>query len=85
MDAQYSGEERSLQLSIAYHVEDEGRLVCSTVDKIVAKYPIKPETYTCNISDAKEVLIIEYHDDLDREAGVIFEEIMKELNIIGCD
>ncbi|MDD2906603.1 MAG: hypothetical protein PHC74_09895 [Sulfurimonas sp.] len=85
MDAQYRGEERYSKLSIAYHGKEEGKLVCSTVDKIVAKYPIKPETYTCNISDAKEVLVIEYHDDLDREAGAIFEEIMKELNIIGCD
>jgi hypothetical protein len=85
MDAQYRGEERYSKLSIAYQGEEESRLVCATVDRIIAKYAIKPETYSCNISHDKEVLVIEYHDDLDREAGPIFEEIMKELNIIGCD
>jgi hypothetical protein len=85
MDAQYRGEERYSKLSIAYEGKEEGQLVCSTVDRIVAKYDIKPETYSCSISHGKEVLVIEYHDDLDREAGPIFEEIMKELNIVGCD
>lgn len=85
MDAQYRGEERYSKLSIAYQGKEEGQLVCSTVDRIVAKYDIKPQTYSCNISDSKNVLVIEYHDDLDREAGSVFEEIMKELNIVGCD
>jgi hypothetical protein len=85
MDAQYRGEERYSKLSIAYQGKEEGQLVCSTVDRIVAKYDIKPETYSCDISHGKNVLVIEYHDDLDREAGGIFEEIMKELNIKSCD
>ena len=85
MDAQFRAEERYSKLSIAYKGKEEGQLVCTTVDKIISKYNMKPETYTCNISDSKEVLVIEYHDDISREAGAIFEEIMKELNIKECD
>lgn len=85
MDAQVKSEEKYSKLSIAYEGKDEAELVCSTVDKIISKYNIKPETYTCNISDKKDVMVIEYHDDIDREAGDIFEEIIKTLNIPICD
>lgn len=85
MDAQVKSEEKYSKLSIAYEGKDEGELVCSTVDKIISKYNIQPETYTCNISDKKDVMVIEYHDDIDREVGDIFEEIIKTLNIQICD
>ena len=85
IDAQFRSEERYSKLSISYEGKEEGTLVCSTVDNIIEKYNIKPQTYTCNISEAKDVLVIEYHDDMDREAGDIFEEIIKTLNITECD
>lgn len=85
MDAQVKSEEKYSKLSIAYEGKDESELVCSTVDRIIAKYKIQPETYTCNISDKKDVVVIEYHDDIDRVAGDIFEEIIKTLNIPICD
>lgn len=85
MDAQVKSEEKYSKLSIAYEGKDEAELVCSTVDKIISKYNIQPETYTCNISDKKDVMVIEYHDDIDREVGDIFEEIIKTLNIPICD
>ncbi|MBU1658098.1 hypothetical protein KKG72_03485 [bacterium] len=85
IDAQYRGEEKYSKLSIAYEGKEEGKLVCSTVEKIIAQHTIQPETYTCNISSGKDVLVVEYHADLDREAGEIFEEILKALNITHCD
>ncbi|MFA6192147.1 MAG: hypothetical protein WC665_07315 [Sulfurimonas sp.] len=85
IDAQFRSEERYAKLSIAYEGKEEGEFVCSNVDKIIAKYGIQPETYTCNISDVKDVLVIEYHEDMDREAGEIFEEILKTLGITLCD
>jgi hypothetical protein len=45
---------------------------------------MKPETYTTKVSNGKEVLVIEYHDDICREAGPIFEEIIKVLDIKEC-
>jgi hypothetical protein len=85
IDAQFRSEERYAKLSIAYEGKEESSLVCSTVEEIIARHKIQPETYTCSISDHKDVLVIEYHDDADREAGAIFEEIIKTLNIVGCD
>lgn len=81
MDAKVRSEEKFVKLSIAYEGKKEGEYVCSTVDRIVAKYKIKPEMYICNISDSKDVVVIEYYDDVERVAGDIFEEIVKTLNI----
>jgi hypothetical protein len=84
IDAEVRSEEKFTKLSIAYEGIEESKLVCSTVDAIVAKHSIKPESYTCNISHGREVLVIEYQDDIDREAAPIFEEILKALNIQKC-
>ncbi|OHD97223.1 MAG: hypothetical protein A3K14_08145 [Sulfurimonas sp. RIFCSPLOWO2_12_FULL_36_74] len=85
MDAQVRSEEKFSKLSIAYEGKEEGEYVCSTIDKIISKYEIQPETYTCKISDKKDVVVIEYQDDMDRVAGEVFEEIIKTLNITTCD
>jgi hypothetical protein len=84
IDAEFRSEEKFSKLSLAYEGVEEGELVCSTIEKITSKYKIQPETYTCNISNGREVLVIEYQDDRNREAGEIFEEIMKSLNITQC-
>lgn len=84
IDAEVRSEEKFSKLSLAYEGEEEGALVCSTIDPIIAKYDATPETYTCNISKGKEVLVIEYQDDINREAGAVFEEIMRALNISKC-
>lgn len=81
MDAKVRSEEKFVKLSIAYEGKEEGTLVCSTIDKIISKYTIQPEMYTCNLTSKKDVVVIEYHDDVEREAGDIFEEIVKTLNI----
>ncbi len=86
IDAEYRSEERFAKLSLAYTTDDEKQKVIKCVDEITAKYDAQPETYTCSISDGKrEVLVIEYHDDMDRVSGPIFEEIMKELCITNCE
>ena len=85
IDAECRSEEKFSKLSLAYEGKEEGKLVCSTIEKIISKYDNKPETYTCNISNGREVLVIEYQDDSNRESGAIFEEIIKALNITECD
>ena len=85
IDAEFRSEEKFSKLSLAYEGKEEGELVCSTIDKITSKYTIQPETYTCNISNGREVLVIEYQDDNARESGAIFEEMIKALNITKCD
>jgi len=85
IDAEFRSEEKFTRLSLAYAGEDEKREVCSCVESILSKYEVKPELHSTSISDGREVLVIEYHDDLDRESGTIFEEIIQSLNNKVCN
>jgi len=86
IDAEFRSEERFSKLSLAYEGTTEKEKVNAIVEKIIKKHsPMVPETYTCTISNNREVLVIEYHDDNSRESGDIFEEMMKALNITHCD
>jgi len=85
IDTEFRSEERFTRLSIAYDTPEEKECVNSHVASIMAKYAQKPEEmYTTKVSNGKEVLVIEYHDDCGREAGDIFEGIIKSLNITCC-
>lgn len=84
IDAEFRSEERFSRLSIAYESEEEKQCVFDCVDTMTKKHGIKPETYTTKVSNGKEVLIIEYHDDNTRQSGPIFEEIIKALDIKVC-
>ncbi len=85
IDTEFRSEERFARLSIAYDTTEEKECVNEHVDSILAKYIRKPEEiYTTKVSNGKEVLVIEYHDDCGREAGDIFEDIIKSLDITCC-
>ena len=84
IDAEFRSEERFSRLSLAYKGKDEKQQVNDCVAKFIAKRKKQPETYTTSISNGREVLVIEYHDDMDRKAGDIFENIMKALGIKEC-
>jgi hypothetical protein len=84
IDAEFRSEERFSRLSLAYEGQDEKNQVLLCIEKIIDKHSMKPETYTTNISNGREVLVIEYHDDNDRKAGDIFEEMMTALKIKKC-
>jgi len=84
IDAEIRSEERFSRLALAYETEKEKECVNDCIEKITAKHPMEPETYTTKVSNGKEVLVIEYHDDSCRESGEIFEEIIKTLDIKIC-
>jgi len=81
IDAEFRSEERFSRLALAYECDKEKQSVCDCIDNVIAKHALKPETYTTKVSNGKEVLVIEYHDDICRESGAIFEEIIKTLDI----
>jgi len=85
IDAEFRSEERFSRLALAYETEEEKKCVCDCVETIMAKHTIKAETYTTKVSNAKEVLVIEYHDDISRESGAIFEEMIKVLDVKVCN
>jgi len=85
IDAEFRSEERFSRLALAYESEEEKEQVSKCIDKIVAKHSMKPEIHMTKVSNGKEVLVIEYHDDTCREAGAIFEEMMQALDIKACN
>ena len=85
IDAEFRSEERFSKLSLAYEGTEEKAKVNAVVEKRIAQHSMKPETYTCTISNNREVLVIEYHDDSSRESGQIFEDMIKDLGITHCD
>ncbi len=84
IDAEFRSEERFSRLSLAFCNNEEREKVVSKVEAIIKKYPLKPDIHFSDISDEKSVMVIEYHDDINREAGEIFEDIMKSLDIKQC-
>jgi len=84
IDAEFRSEERFVRLSIAYMGNEEKELVINTAEKIIANHTMQPEIHTSSITNGREVFVIEYHDDYSREAGSIFNEIMKALDIKEC-
>ncbi len=85
IDAEFRSEERFSRLSLAFHNKKEKERVVTTVEEIVKKYPLKADIHFSDIANDRSVVVIEYHDDINREAGEIFEEIMKTLGIDHCD
>ena len=81
IDAEYKGEERYSKLSVAYTGKEEKEQVDVAVHNATKKSDLVPHLYTSDLSNGRQVLVIEYHDDYDREAGTIFEEILKALDI----
>ncbi len=84
IDAEFRSEERFSRLALGYNSESEKEAVKQQVEKSIKKCTLEPEIYTTKVSNGKEVFIIEYHDDCNREAGPIFEEIVKALNVSEC-
>jgi len=81
LDAEFRSEERFSRLSIAYESSQEKENVREETEKIIAMHSMEPEVYTTAVSNGKEVLVIEYLDDISRESGAIFEKMIKVLNI----
>ena len=84
IDAEFRSEERFIRLSIAYLGDEEKALVVNTAEKIIAEHTIEADTHTSSIAKGREVFVIEYHDENSREAGIIFNKVMKALDIKEC-
>ncbi|NOQ31237.1 MAG: hypothetical protein GQ570_08955 [Helicobacteraceae bacterium] len=85
MDAEYHGEERYSKLSIAYTGTEEEAAINTAIEVCSKGCSIMPNIYGCDISNGRKVIVIEYQDDYDREAGDVFEKILKHLDIKLCD
>lgn len=85
IDAVYHGEERYSKLSLAFHTEEERQDIENAISESIKGFSLKPQIYTSDISNGRKVLVIEFHDDYDRDAGVIFDKLLKRLGIEKCE
>jgi hypothetical protein len=84
IDIEIRSEERFSRISTAYEGNEEKKKVIDTIENIINKYDYKPNTHVAQLSNNKEVFVVEYHDDMHRESGEIFKEIMNALDIKEC-
>jgi len=85
IDADYKGEERYTKISLAYDTEEQYRQINDALAKIHEEHKLDRSVYLTESSNGRKVIVIEYHDDYDREAGAIFEKLMQMLNIERCN
>ncbi len=84
MDIDYKSEERYARISIAYKTNEEYAQVNKALEEAHKGYDLDENIYITDISNGRKVLVVEYHDDYDRESGTIFETLMKKLDITTC-
>lgn len=84
IDAEYKGEERYTKISLGYSNEEQYRQINEALEKAHEGHDLEQNIYMTDGSNGRKVIVIEYHDDYDREAGMIFEKLMKILEIDHC-
>ncbi len=84
IDAEFKGEERYTKISLAYSTPEQYEEINNALEIVNKTHSIKQNIYESDITNGRKVLVIEYHDDYDRQAGEIFENLMKILKIDHC-
>jgi len=84
IDADFKSEERYAKISISYSNEEELHTIENALKEASEGVTLEQSTYTTDITHHRKVFVIEYHDDYDREAGVVFEKLMHILGIKEC-
>ncbi len=85
IDAIYHGEERYSKLSLAYKTEQEHQDIEKAISEATKDFALTPQIYTTPVSNGKRVIVIEFHDDYDRNAGEIFDKMLNILGIECCE
>ena len=84
IDADYKGEERYTKITLAYDTNEQYKEINAALAQIHEEHKLDRSVYLTENSMGRKLIVIEYHDDYDREAGEIFEKLMKMLNIEQC-
>lgn len=82
--ADHKSEERYSKLSLLYTTDEEKQQIEDAITKCSSACSLTPITYGGDINQGKKMITIEYHDDCDREGGVVFEKILNCLGIKEC-
>lgn len=84
IDAEYKGEERYTKISLAYSNDEQCSEINTALETVLKGCTLDHNCYASDISDGRKVIVVEFHDDYDREGGKILEQLMKMLDIKAC-
>ena len=83
IDAIHYSEERYSSLTLIAKNNDEVQNINTAIKKITKAHTFQPKIFITE-NGKKTEINVEFHDDYDKEAGIIFDELMCELNIKEC-
>lgn len=84
IDIEYKSEERYAKISIAYTTEEEYAEISEAIDEVNKETSLDSSSYVTDVSNGRRVVVVEYHDDYDRQSGEIVDALMKRLDITTC-
>jgi hypothetical protein len=76
MKAYFCSEERFLRVVICFDTPEQKKMLCDTMDELVAKYELTPTVLIKRTGSGGEVSI-EFEDDYNEEAKPLLEEYAK--------
>lgn len=84
IDIEYKSEERYSKIAIAFTEQEEYKEISEAIDEVNKEFPLESTSYVTDVSHGKKVIVVEYHDDFDRQAANIVDALMKRLDITTC-
>ena len=84
IDATFHSEERYSKISLAYIDKSDKEAIENAIQTALKHTSIEPNIYDSEVTEGKSVIVVEFHDDYDREGGDVFDEILKILGIKVC-
>jgi mevalonate kinase len=84
IEAIHHSEERYSSLTLVAFTEDQKSQIQEVLN---TRQDLNRENIQISESKIDEMLetTIEYHDDYDKESGIVFDQIMKKLKVEVCD
>ncbi len=84
IDAEYKSEERYTKISLSYGNDEQLEQINKAIESVDKNSNLESNIYTTDLANGRKVVVLEYHDDYDREAGTILEQLMDILHIDKC-
>ncbi len=85
MKAYFCGEERFVRIVVCFDTKEQKKLLCDTMDDLVAKYELAPTVLIKRNESGGGEVDIEFADDYNEEAKPLIEEYAKLVGLEFVD
>lgn len=83
--AYHEMEERYARMVLEYANLPQRKKICDSIAETIEATGFTPQTIITPKKDGSGEYVLEFHDDYDKESGVFFEHLLKDLDITLCD